>query len=60
MTHTQFLKRALGCNIHSSNIMTRGEGGARPLLIDIIKRVIYIKTSMRDEKASSIRPMNLN
>ena len=44
MTHTQFLKRALGCNIHSSNIMSRGEVGARPLLIDIIKRIIsYIK-----------------
>ena len=23
MTHTQFLKRAIGCNFHSSNIMTR-------------------------------------
>ena len=38
------MQRVLGCNIHTSNIGARGEGGARPLLIDIIKRIIsYIK-----------------
>lgn len=37
---TQFLKRVLGCNIQTSNIMSRGEVGARPLLVEIIKRVI--------------------
>ena len=26
-THTQFLKRILGCDIHTSNIMNRGELG---------------------------------
>ena len=39
-THTQYLKRALGCNYQTSNIMTRGEVGARPLLLDIIKKII--------------------
>ena len=44
MTHVQYLKRALGCNFHTSNIMTRGEVGTRPLLVDVIKRVIsYIQ-----------------
>ena len=38
--HTQFIKRLLGCSIQTSNIMARGEVGARPLLLNIIKRVI--------------------
>ena len=43
MTHTQFLKRALGCNVRTSNIMVRGEIGGRPLLLDIIiKTMTYI------------------
>ena len=43
-THTQFLKRILGCDIHTSNIMTRTEVGRRPMLIDIIKRnVLFIQ-----------------
>ena len=33
MMHTQFLKRAIGCNFQSSNIMTRAELGVRPLLV---------------------------
>ena len=42
--HSQFIKRMLGCNINTSNIMSRAEVGERPLLIDIIKRTIsYIK-----------------
>ena len=45
MTHTQFLKRALGCNFQTSNIMTRGEVGARPLLLDVkMKAINYIKS----------------
>ena len=40
MTHTQFLKRILGCNIQSPNILVRSELGRRPLLIDIISRSI--------------------
>ncbi len=44
MTHVQFIKRALGCNFNTSNLMARGEVGARPLLIDVIKRIVsYIK-----------------
>ena len=43
-THTQFLKRILGCDIHSPNLMVRGELGKRPLLCDAIRRsVLYIK-----------------
>ena len=38
--HTQFIKRLLGCNIQTSNIMARAEVGARPLLLNIIKGVI--------------------
>ena len=42
--HTQFLKRILGCDIHTSNIMTRTEMGRRPLICDIIKKsALYIK-----------------
>ena len=43
-THTQFLKRILGCDIHSPNLMVSGELGKRPLLCDAIRRsVLYIK-----------------
>ena len=34
---TQFLKRILGCDIHSPNHMVRGELGKRPLLSDAIR-----------------------
>ena len=44
MIHTQFLKRILGCGVHTPNLMIRGELGRRPLLCDAIRRsVIYIK-----------------
>ena len=51
MIQTQFLKRALGCNVQTSNNMTRGEVGARPLLTDVNFKVItYIKNILeRDE-----------
>ena len=43
-THTQFLKRILGCDIHTPNLMIRGELGRRPLLCDAIRKsVLYIK-----------------
>ena len=43
-THTQFVKRILGCDIHSPNIMVRSEVGKRPLLVNIISRsALYIK-----------------
>ena len=38
--HTQYLKRVLGCSIQTSNNMVRGEVGSRPLLMDMIRRVI--------------------
>ena len=42
--HTQFLKRILGCDIHTSNIMTRTEMGRKALICDIIKKsALYIK-----------------
>ena len=42
--HTQFLKRILGCDIHTSNIMARTELGRRPLICDIIRKsTLYIK-----------------
>ena len=42
--HTQFLKRILGCDIHTPNLMVRAELGRRPLLCNAIRRsVLYIK-----------------
>jgi exonuclease III len=42
--HTQFLKRLIGCNIHTPNLMVRAELGKRPLLYDVITRsILYIK-----------------
>ena len=38
--HTQFLKRLMGCDIHSPNLMIRGELAVTPLLTDIICRSI--------------------
>ena len=37
---TQFIKRVIGCNVQTSSIMARSEVGARPLLLNILKRVI--------------------
>ena len=45
---TQFIKRLPGCNIQTSNIMARAEVGARPLLLNIIKRIIgYTKSIVK-------------
>ena len=44
--HTQFIKRLLGCNIQTSNITARGEVGFRPLLLNIIKRVVGYTNSI--------------
>ena len=42
--HTQFLKRIMGCDLHTSNNMIRGEVGRRPLICDVITRsAMYIK-----------------
>ena len=43
-THTQFLKRIMGCDIHTPNHMIRGELGKRPLLCNAIRQsTMYIK-----------------
>ena len=42
--HTQFLKRILGCDIRTSNLMTRTEVGRGPLICDIIRKsVLYVQ-----------------
>ena len=42
--HTQFLKRILGCDVHSPNLMIRSELGITPLLTEIIcKSVNYLQ-----------------
>ena len=38
--HTQFLKRIMGCDIHTSNNMIRGEVGRRSLICDVITRSV--------------------
>lgn len=54
MTHTQFLKRALGCNFQTSNIMTRGEVGVRPLLIDVKVRIMNYIKSIEERRQSTV------
>jgi hypothetical protein len=41
ITHTQYIKRSLGCNYQTSNIMSRGEVG------DIIKKIISYITNIK-------------
>ena len=48
MIHTQFVKTALGCNFHTSNIEMRGEVEVKPLLIEIINRVICYINNIKD------------
>ena len=44
---TQFVKRLLGCNIHTSNAMILRDVGCRPLLVTILERaLLYYKTIM--------------
>lgn len=52
--HTQYLKRILGCSVQTSNNMTRGEVGNRPLLLDIIRRVISYKININERKSSTV------
>ena len=53
-THTQFLKRILGCNYHTSNVMTRGEVGVRPLIVQVIKRVILYTNNIKKRNLSTV------
>ena len=52
--HTQFLKRAVGCNFQTSNIMARGEVGRRPLLLDIFKRVVAYTKNIKNRTSSTV------
>ena len=52
--HTQYLKRILGCSYQTSNNMTRGEVGTRPLLLDIIKRVISYTKNIKGRDSSIV------
>ena len=52
--HTQLIKRILGCNFKTSNIISRGKLGVRPLLIDIIKRTISFMQDIQKHKASLV------
>ena len=49
---TQFLKRILGCSYSTSNNMTRGEVGVRPLLVQIIKRVVLYIGNIKKRNSS--------
>jgi hypothetical protein len=52
--HVQFLKRILGCNFKTSNIMTRGEVDVRPLILEIMNRVINYTKSVKERKTSTV------
>ena len=52
--HAQFIKIILGCNFKTSNIMSRGEVGERPLLNDIIKRTISYMQHIQTRKNSLV------
>ena len=41
-----------GCNYNTSNNMTRGEFGVRPLLIQVIKRVISYISNIKERSSS--------
>ena len=57
--HTQFLKRIMGCDIHSPNLMIRGELGVPPLLTDIICRSISFVKHL-DNNAMSLASQSLS
>ena len=52
--HTQYLKRILGCNYSTSNNMIRGEVGSRPLIVDIIKRVVNYTKYIENRPTSTV------
>lgn len=54
MTYTQFLKRALGCNFRTSNIMTRAEVGVRPLLIDVQLKIMTYIRNIQERQQSAV------
>ena len=50
---TQFITRVLGCNIQTSNMMARADVAIRPLLLDIVQRVIGCINSIKQRTNSS-------
>ena len=52
--HTQYLKRILGCNYSTNNNMIRGEVGSRPLIVDIIKRVVNYTKDIENRPTSTV------
>ena len=50
--HTQFLKRILGCDVRTSNIMTRTEVGKRPLICDIFQKSLNYVNKMKSNLES--------
>ena len=52
--HTQYLKRILGCSYNTSNIMTRGEIGVRPLLVQVIKRLVLYTANIKKRTSSIV------
>jgi hypothetical protein len=53
-TQTQFLKRMLGCNYSTSNNMARGEVGVRPLIVQILKRVISYVGNIKQRSSTLV------
>ena len=51
---TQFIKRVLGCNIQTSNIMVRGEVGMRPLLLNVIRSVVAYTENIKNRPTSTV------
>ena len=53
-TQTLFLKRLLGLSYSTTNNMVRGEVGARPLIVQIIKRVISYIGNIKTRNSSLV------
>ena len=51
-TFTQYLKRVLGCDIRTANLMTRTELGTRPLLCDILRRSVSFLNHVKSNPES--------
>ena len=59
--HTQFLKRIIGCDIRTSNVMVRTELGRRPLLCDIVGRSVnFINHLKLNENSLANQSLNFD
>ena len=50
--HTQFVKRIIGCDVRTSNLMARTEVGRRPLICDIIQKSLVYLNNMESNLES--------